>query len=314
MKIKNAWLTFTILSMLTSAQLQAPAAPLEGSVNDRQPAESDQKVYRQTGMSGSLESSLAHPVRLAAVMAQFHMGADFSETDRKRFQCHPQWFRLPAWLAGKWHCDESTDEIKTTDFKKSSNQVELAARRMEELTVLMGHQQDLTKQIWHFICVPFLALFDYEPKELFVMIPLEVSMQQFPDSTPWRTILNERFLAVELKEKPADPSNPVTVYIKQIANITQHDVIISYACIDKTKIGIDISEKVYDDKGAAVLEKSTTHKYTRESEFSPSNQLEGVDLYKLFSEFLQGNGMADRIPKAPKSPEVPEKPKKLDPK
>jgi hypothetical protein len=294
MKIKNLSLTILALTILTSMQVQA--APLEGNVNDRQPAESDQKVYRQTGMSGSLEASLAHPDRLPAVMAQFRAGADFSEADRQRFQCHPQWFRLPAWLAGKWHCDESTDELKTTDFKKSSNQVELAARRVEERTVSMGHQQDLTKQIWHFICVPFLALVDYEPKELFVMIPIEVSMQQFPNSTPWRAILNEKFLAVELKEKPADPSNPVTVKAKQIANITQHDVVISYACTGKTTIGIDISEKVYDDKGMPMLEKSTTHKYTRESEFSPSNQLEGVDLFKLFTEFLQGNGMADRVP------------------
>ncbi len=303
MKTKILALILVVLPMFAVVKLQAQAAPLEGNVNERQPTESDQKVSRQTGMSGSLEASLAHPDRLSAVMAQFHTGAELSEADHQRFQCHPQWFRLPNWLAGKWHCDESTDEIKTTDFKKSSNRVELAARRKEELTVPMGHQQDLTKQIWHFICVPFLALFDYEPKDLFVMIPLEVSMQQFPNSTPWRAILNEKFLAVELKEKPADPSNPITVDTKQIANITQHDVIISYAYTGKANIGIDISEKVYDDKGQPVLEKSTSHKYTRESEFSPSNELEGVDLFKLFTEFLQSNGMADRIPRTPKPPD-----------
>jgi hypothetical protein len=310
MKAKRFSINCLLLATFIAAQAQVipiQAAPLEGNVNERQPAQSDQKVYRQTGMSGSLESSLAHPDRLSAVIAQFHAGADFSEADRQRFQCHPQWFRLPPWLAGKWHCDEPTDEIKTTNFQKSSNQVELAARRIEDRSVLMGHQQDLTRQIWHFICVPFLALIDYEPKDLFVMIPLEVSMQQFPNSTPWRTILNEKFLAVELKEKPTDPSNPLAESTKQIANVTQHDVVISYAGTSKTTIGIDISEKVYDDKGTALLEKSTTHKYTRESEFSPSNQIEGVDLFKLFTEFLQGNGMADRIPKAPKPAELPEK-------
>jgi hypothetical protein len=202
MKAKRFSINCLLLATFIAAQAQVipiQAAPLEGNVNERQPAQSDQKVYRQTGMSGSLESSLTHPDRLSAVIAQFHAGADFSEADRQRFQCHPQWFRLPPWLAGKWHCDEPTDEIKTTNFQKSSNQVELAARRIEDRSVLMGHQQDLTRQIWHFICVPFLALIDYEPKDLFVMIPLEVSMQQFPNSTPWRTILNEKFLAVELK-------------------------------------------------------------------------------------------------------------------
>jgi hypothetical protein len=273
------------------------AAPLEGQVNDRQPAQSEQKVYRQTGMAGSLETSLAHPDRLPAVMPQFHIGADLSEADRQRFQCRPQWFRLPAWLAGKWHCDENTDEIKTADFRKSSKQVELAARRIEDRTVLMGHQQDLTRQIWHFICVPFLALFEYEKKDMFVMIPLEVSMQQFPNSTPWRAVLNEKFLAVELQDKPKDSSAPTSDNAKEIANITQHDVLVSYSYADKTKIGIDVSEKVYDDKGMAMLEKSTSHRYTRQDEFQPSNQLEDVDLTKLFTEFLQGNGMADRIPK-----------------
>ncbi|HEY9715206.1 MAG TPA: hypothetical protein V6C72_17175, partial [Chroococcales cyanobacterium] len=108
-----------------------------------------------------LQAQVEHSEKLQAVKAELAPGQIFDRANLPNFPDSAvanQWFRIPDWLAGKWHKDSQTDYYRL-DFK--TNQVDTTTRVEEAKSDgTWGTQIDPESRIWQFNPAPYTDFVD----------------------------------------------------------------------------------------------------------------------------------------------------------
>jgi hypothetical protein len=179
------------------------------------------------------------------------------------------WYKVPRWLAGKWHKDSQTDYYR---YDYTAKQTDTTTRVTEARgDGIWGTQIDDQGQIWQFNPAPFVTTLDGGDQTVVQIVtisePVEDTDQYFV----------RRSVDTQIK---VDKASNVIKAVESGEQIT------AYVAEENGLIKRESSSKVFDRFGQPlVLGKSFSYE-KRIADFAPQDNYQGKDLRAMFQEFL----------------------------
>ena len=179
------------------------------------------------------------------------------------------WYKVPNWLAGRWHKDTQTDYYR---YNYATHQTDVTTRVEEAKSDgIWGTQIDDQGQIWQFDTAPFVTSVDAGDQTVLQIVktsePVEVSDSHFVRRT-------------------VDTQVRIDKATNTISSVETGEQFSSYLPESEGLIKRESSSKVFDRFGqAVVLGKSFSYEQKTEA-FVPQNFYQGQDLRPLFKQFI----------------------------
>ena len=179
------------------------------------------------------------------------------------------WYKVPSWLAGRWHKDTQTDYYR---FNYATRQTDVTTRVEEAKSDgIWGTQIDDQGQIWQFDTAPFMTSVDAGAQTVLQIVktsePVELSDTHFVRRT-------------------VDTQVRIDKETNTISSVETGEQFSSYIPESDGLIKRESSSKVFDRFGQpVVLGKSFSYEQKTEA-FVPQNFYQGQDLRPLFKQFI----------------------------
>ncbi|MBX9693112.1 MAG: hypothetical protein K2Z81_12055 [Cyanobacteria bacterium] len=223
-----------------------------------------------------IQGGIQHTETLPPVPAGMQKGSVFASPDALPTV---QWFPVPDWLAGTWLKDGDVETFSEDlrSGRSSTRQVWINNR----VKLSFGHQLDALRTIWHAEVLPFRA--DGERGNMqdrrYVM---DMSCMK---STPQEVILRFRSAIAVI-----DPGS------QRVIDNEQQEEIVSFAQTSPGIITTRSSTKSFTGSGQPLFQAETHTQRRKLAEFTPVDNLQGIDLKASLSQFLSNSNMSNRIP------------------
>lgn len=189
------------------------------------------------------------------------------------------WYRIPSWLAGRWHKEVQTDYYR---FNYLTNDTDTSTRvHKASSDGTWGTQKDNQGNIWQFDPAPYSDVVDAGDETVVQIVrlcePIESTVDRFV----------KRSIDTQLRVDKATGKIKSVETGEQITVITpQSDVLIKR----------ETSSKVFDHTGKPLLKGKSFAYENRLAPFTPQNFYRGQDMRQLFQEFLKLSGITAFLP------------------
>ncbi len=229
-----------------------------------------------------LRAEINHDESLPSLPDQYQVGNQFDEAKLQNLTPDNIWFPIPNWLAGGWH-----SETKTVDYVQdcktgASTSPHTVVKEVSD--AIHGHQRDKTGQIWEFIEIPHMRKVELTHGVAYLRALREEVIETDPSQVILKVLTNQ--ITVDGKKQEIAASNQV----QQIG---------TYIPLDDGLVQLDASVRNFDGDGAAIQMQRNALLMKRSKPYSDMDTLHGLDLKKLFAEFLNKTGRQDLVPKQP---------------
>ncbi|CAN5602178.1 hypothetical protein BH10CYA1_BH10CYA1_11490 [soil metagenome] len=227
----------------------------------------------------TLQAEVNHDETLPRVPEQYQIGNQLDTAKLQAEMPDNTWFPIPNWLAGSWH-----SESKLIDYVQDCKTGASMAPHMvvkEVGSTIHGHQRDKSGRIWEFIQIPHLRKIG------------------LANGTAYVRAVKEDVIATDLSAVIVKVlSNQITVSEKnqQIVASNQVQQIGTYTPLDDGLVQLSASVRNFDNDGAAIQLQKQSLTMKRSAPYADMDNLDGLDLKKLFSEYLTKTGRPDLLP------------------
>lgn len=228
-----------------------------------------------TGLSGTasaktLSATIEHKKVLPAVPPELQAGATFDEQNIP-VATASKWFKIPSWFAGSW--------MRTRVKKKVLGMV--AASVADKRVRHFGPQVDKDGQIWHWVQIPGRIVSErFDTVSYFLSRDEDSEILEDQDAIKIRTTWT---------------AWTVSKRSKRIIKVEQGDQIDIFKQKADNKLRADSYVQYYNQEGKRVASQKAYWDENRVEVFRPINYAEGIDVRRLFIDYMIANGMADRI-------------------
>ena len=222
-------------------------------------------VFAKT-LSGTIE----HKKVLPAVPPELQAGATFDEQNIP-VATASKWFKIPSWFAGSW--------MRTRVKKKVMGMV--AASVADKRVRHFGHQMDRDGQIWHWVQIPGRIVSErFDTVSYFLSRDEDSELFEDEEAIKIRTIWT---------------AWTVSKRSRRIVKVEQGDQIDIFKRKGENKLGADSYVQYYNQDGKRVASQKAYWDENRVEVFHPINYAEGIDVRRLFIDYLVANGMQEKI-------------------
>jgi hypothetical protein len=216
---------------------------------------------------------------LPPVPQEFQVGTQISDAQLAPQTPDNMWFPIPNWLAGKWHSETKLiDYIQ--DCKTGASQSPHAVVK-EVDSATHGHQRDRTGRIWEFIQIPQMRKIGLAHGNAYVRAVRKDVIVSDPAEVTLKILSNQ--ITVNDKDQQIVASNQV----QQIGTYTQ---------LEDGLVNLSASLRNFDNDGAPIQMQKQTLTMRRSEPYEEIDTLDGLDLKKLFAEYLTKTGHPELIP------------------
>ncbi len=227
----------------------------------------------------TLQAEVNHDETLPRVPEQYQIG---NQLDTAKLQAETpdnNWFPIPNWMAGSWH-----SETKLIDYVKDCKTGASMSPHMvvkEVASAVHGHQRDKSGRIWEFIQIPHLRKVGLANGTAYVRAVKEEVIATDPSAVIVKVLSNQ--ITVSDKNQQIVASNQV----QQIG---------TYTPLDDGLVQLSASVRNFDNDGTALQMQKQSLTMQRSAPYADMDNLDGLDLKKLFSEYLTKTGHPDLLP------------------
>lgn len=222
-------------------------------------------VFAKT-LSGTIE----HKKVLPAVPPELQAGATFDEQNIP-VATASKWFKIPSWFAGSW--------MRTRVKKKVLGMV--AASVADKRVRHFGHQVDRDGQIWHWVQIPGRIVSErFDTVSYFLSRDEDSELFEDEEAIKIRTIWT---------------AWTVSKRSRRIVKVEQGDQIDIFKRKGENKLRADSYVQYYNQDGKRVASQKAYWDENRVEVFHPTNYAEGIDVRRLFIDYLVANGMQEKI-------------------
>ncbi|GEM_PF-843582 len=187
-----------------------------------------------------------------------------------------EWFRIPPWMAGKWH-KQGDLTVSVTDLRNGMSQ-NVREWKDNEMTVTWGMLADRAGNIWHANLLPF-------------------------ERDGFASGLEARFLTIAMK---CEVSNQNEVVTRTTYHITQtrpgsnqavnqflQESINHFTPLPNGSVQNQSSNRDFDMSGSPTQQGTLISTFQKIGPFVPQTSMNGMDLVPSLNQYLGANGMPD---------------------
>jgi hypothetical protein len=213
---------------------------------------------------------------------QYQVGNQFDESNLQSLTPDNQWFPIPSWFAGTWH-SESKSVNYVQDCKSGASSTPNTVVK-EVSDAVHGQQKDKTGQVWDFIEIPHTRKVGISRGTAYLRALREDVVQ----TDPAQVVL--KFL-----------SNQITIddHKQQIATSYQVQQLGTYVPLEDGLVELNASLRNFDGDGAPIQMQRSTMVMKRSKPYEEVDSIHGLDLKKMFAEYLKKAGKEDLVPTQP---------------
>jgi hypothetical protein len=239
------------------------------------------KAERPVTGGGKSDTTLA--ARFTPVAAYLRGGVSFSAAARAHFQnLQPAnvWFKIPAWLAGKWEFFKA-ETTSYTDLKtgKTNSHPEDSNT---EATSVWGWQRDKNGEIWEYENSPHAT-----ESQTDQMMTYYVRHENEPISSSQTKLVCKMIYTY----------SSINASTRLISKTYQSEDMVSYVQEEQDRLRRDVSSKIFDQDGNPIALSTSYSIAKRILPFVPINSANGHnDMSTLFRDYLKNHGLPDLIP------------------
>lgn len=226
-----------------------------------------------------LQAEINHDETLPRVPDQYQVGNQLDTTQLQAQTPDNNWFPIPNWLAGSWH-----SETKLIDYVQDCKTGATMSPHVvvkEVGTAVHGHQRDKTGRIWEFIQIPHMRKVGLANGTAYVRAVKEDVIATDPSAVIVKVLSNQ--ITVSDKNQQIVASNQV----QQIG---------TYTPLDEGLVQLSASVRNFDNDGAPIQLQKQSLTMQRSAPYVDMDSLDGLDLKRLFSEYLTKTGRPDLLP------------------
>lgn len=218
----------------------------------------------------TLSGTIEHKKVLPAVPPELQAGATFDEQNIP-VATASKWFKIPSWFAGSW--------MRTRVKKKVLGMV--AASVADKRVRHFGHQMDRDGQIWHWVQIPGRIVSErFDTVSYFLSRDEDSELFEDEEAIKIRTIWT---------------AWTVSKRSRRIVKVEQGDQIDIFKRKGENKLRADSYVQYYNQDGKRVASQKAYWDENRVEVFHPTNYAEGIDVRRLFIDYLVANGMQEKI-------------------
>lgn len=226
-----------------------------------------------------LQAEINHDEALPRVPEQYQIGNQLDTTQLQAITPDNNWFPIPNWLAGSWH-----SETKLVDYVQDCKTGATMSPHVvvkEVGTAVHGHQRDKTGRVWEFIQIPHMRKVGLANGTAYIRAVKEDVIATDPSAVIVKVLSNQ--ITVSDKNQQIVASNQV----QQIG---------TYTPLDDGLVQLSASVRNFDNDGAALQWQKQSLTMQRTAAYADMDNLDGLDLKRLFSEYLTKTGRPDLLP------------------
>lgn len=231
----------------------------------------------------TIQGGVSHDVKLPGLPDEFHVGKKFDETNLQALTPANYWMPIPEWYAGKWHSEFKTVEYGE-DLKSGLSTSEQQTVK-EVADTVHGHQRDKKGQIWEFLRIPRWQKVETPLGTGYLRALAEDIIENSPSQITLKVLNNQM---------------TVDNQTLRIVNSNQVQQIGTFIPVEDGLMKLEASLKNFDEHGSPLLLVRMSKLIKRVGPYEEIDNLDGLDLKKLFAEYLRNNGKADLVPDADK--------------
>lgn len=238
----------------------------------------DAQVNGQTSRESPLQGGVNLDESLPPVPEQYKIGNQIVDAQLQAQTPDNMWFPIPNWLAGKWH-----SETKLIDYIQDcrtgvSQSPHLVVKEVDSAT--HGQQRDKTGRIWEFIQVPQLRKIGLAHGNAYVRAVRKDIIESDPSEVIVKILMNQ-----------------ITVNDdQQIVASNQVQQIGTYTPLDDGLVQLSASLRNFDHEGASIQMQKQSLTMRRNAPYEDVDTLDGLNLKKLFADYLTKTGHPELIP------------------
>lgn len=225
-----------------------------------------------------LDGQIHHDERLPGLPSDYRVGNKIDPAQLSAQTPDNEWFPIPMWLAGKWHSDSMTVTSVTNCRTGKSAKVHL--ERKEVADVVHGFQKDKSGQIWEFLQIPRVQKAIVDQGQCYLTCSRE-DVLRADNTAVLLKILNSQITV------DGDHKVVATNQVQQISN---------FLPLEDGLVQMEASLKNFDADGEPEQVQKAEKVLSRTSAFESVDTKDGLDLKKMFVEFLKKSGKDDLIP------------------
>lgn len=226
-----------------------------------------------------LYGGVQHSNALAPVPGEYRTGSVLNVKRLKALTPNNYWYKIPSWYAGTWESKNHTtyyEKNLSTGFESFPIDNTFAFG-----TETCGFQKDRSGQIWEYAYGKYLSVSRLEGGYVVSLVSEHEPLS-----------LNEEEVVMRFRSR----SFIVSEYSAKILRVCQRESIQTYTSVGDGVKKVDASIKEFDEDGRATrLYKVMAYKRRRQP-FHCWDSYEGMNMKKLFLEYLETHGMKDRCP------------------
>lgn len=225
-----------------------------------------------------LDGQIQHDEKLPSLPSDYRVGNKIDPTQLTGQTPDNEWFPIPSWLAGKWHSDSMT--ITNVTNCRTGKTAKVHLERKEVADVVHGFQKDKSGQIWEFLQIPRVQKVLVDNGSCYLTCSREDVLRS-DNTAVLLKILNSQ-ITVDKDHKVV-----ATNQVQQISN---------FLPLEDGIVRMEASLKNFDADGEPEQVQKAEKIVQRLSTYEPLDTKDGLDLKKLFVEFLKKSGKEDLIP------------------
>jgi hypothetical protein len=233
-------------------------------------------------VTGGGKSNATLAARFTPVAPYLRGGLSFSAAAKAHFQnMQPAnvWFKIPAWLAGKWEFFEART-TSYTDLKtgKTNSHPEDSNT---EATSVWGWQRDKNGDIWEYENSPHAT-----ESRTDQMLTYYVRHENEPISSSQTKLIC----------KMTYTYSSINASTRMISKTYQSEDMVSYVQEEQDRLRRDVSSKIFDQDGNPIALSTSYSIAERILPFVPIKSANGNNISMLFRDYLKNHGLSDLIP------------------
>jgi hypothetical protein len=207
-----------------------------------------------------LQGSIEHSDVLQP-LDTFKVGADFdSSLLPTNESCEGNWWRVPNWLAGKWH---KNGKLKVLSFIDVQTKAPVPTKKRIHVNYpdneVLGHQTDTSGQVWTFVPLPCVGR-TYSGDQINVNIYHSFDLvDEKQDSITVRL-----FLVTLIVNKDSN----------KVISVCQRESLQTWTALDDDTVSILDSTKFFDRDGVPLAEKKILSQSQKCGDYCPVNYID----------------------------------------
>jgi hypothetical protein len=227
-----------------------------------------------------LQGGIALDEVLPGLPEKYKEGSPLDKADLQRLTPENNWFPIPDWFAGKWSGKERVIEY-VESFKTGAKKT-VHRRVKQPCESFHGHQQDKSGQIWEYIEIPRWK----QPDSRLNRVYLRLLRQDVLESNSKQVMLQDLHNQIVVGRD----DKQIILSSFQVQQLS------TYTADEEGLLTLRASLKRFDSDGTPILMERCSMLLTKIGPYREVDSLDGLDLKKLFAEYLKKIGRSELLP------------------